>query len=69
MNGRLQVNPGTHVRTAFSAENIAINDGVQQPFEIEFGKDLRLTDSDGQDTIVRVVAIVGQAALLPYRRG
>lgn len=58
-------------RTYLYAANIAINDGRQQPVPFDCGEALRLTDADGNDRTVRIIAIAGRAALveyLPYRK-
>ena len=39
----------------------------QQPVHCMPGEDLRLTDADGKELMVRIVAIVGRAALVEYR--
>ena len=41
--------------------------GKQQPVHFMPGEDLRLTDADGRELIVRIVAIIGRAALVEYR--
>ena len=57
-----------HDRTYLYADNIAINDGLQQPAQFALGEDLHLSDADGQEATVRIVAIVGQASLVQYRQ-
>ena len=47
--------------------NISINDGKPQPVLFVPGEELRLTDADGRDLMVRIVAIEGRAALVEYR--
>ena len=54
-------------RTYLYASNIAINDGKQQPIHFILGEDLHLTDANGRELIVRVIAIMGKSALLEYR--
>ena len=65
--GRLNPIRDAHDRTYLYASNISINRGRQQPVHFIPGEDLLLTDSNGRETSVRIVAIVGRAALLDYR--
>ena len=67
LSGRLNPIRDTHNRTYLYASNIAINEGKQQPVHFIPGEDLRLTDADGRELMVRIVAIVGRAALVEYR--
>ena len=67
LSGRLNPKRGTHDRTYLYASNIAINEGKQQPVHFILGEDLRLTDADGKELIVRIAAIVGRSALVEYR--
>ena len=67
--GRLNPIRDAHDRTYLYADNIAINDGLQQPARFAPGIDqLRLADSNGQVLVVTVAAIEGRSALLDYRR-
>ena len=67
--GRLNPIRDAHDRTYLYADNIAINDGLQQPVRFAPGIDqLRLADSNGQVLVVTVAAIEGRSALLDYRR-
>lgn len=63
-----QLNPirDTLDRTYLYASNIAINEGKQQPVSFMPGENLRLTDADGKELIVRIVAILGRSALVEY---
>ena len=67
LKGRLNPIRDTHDRTFLYAFNIVINEGEAQPVHFTFGEDLRLTDSDGKEALVRVVDVVGRSALLEYR--
>ena len=67
LTGRLNPIRDTHDRTYLYASNIAIDGGKQQPVQVVYGEDLRLTDADGREALVRVVDIVGRSALLEYR--
>ena len=66
LSGRLNPIRDTHDRTYLYASNIAINEGQQQPVAFMPGEDLRLTDADGRELIVRIVAIIGKSALIEY---
>ncbi|MGI9250555.1 MAG: RNA-binding domain-containing protein [Pseudohongiellaceae bacterium] len=66
LHGRLNPKRDTHDRTYLYASNIAINDGQQQPVSFALSEALRLTDADGRELSVRIVDIVGQAALVEY---
>lgn len=57
----------TSGRTYLYASNIAINEGKQQPVTFIPGEDLRLTDADGKEMLVRIVSIIGRSALIEYR--
>ena len=65
--GRLNPIRDTHDRTYLYASNISINEGEQQPVHFMLGEDLRLTDADGKELNVRIVAIIGRSALVEYR--
>ncbi len=67
LSGRLNPIRDTHDRTYLYASNIAINEGKQQPVTFIPGEDLRLTDADGRELIVCLVAIIGRSALIEYR--
>ena len=41
--------------------------GKSSPFHFALGEDLRLTDADGREAMVRIVDVVGRSALLEYR--
>jgi hypothetical protein len=68
LKGRLNPIRDTHDRTYLYASNIAINEGCQQPVHFVPGEDLRLTDADGRELLVRILDIVGRSALVEYRR-
>ena len=68
LRGRLNPILDNLDRSCIYADNIAINGGLQQPVHFEFGEELRLSDAEGQDALVRIVSIVGRAALVQYRR-
>ena len=67
LSGRLNPIRDTLDRTYLYASNIAINAGKQQPVTFTFGEDLHLTDADGRELIVCIVAIIGHSALIEYR--
>lgn len=67
LSGRLNPKRDTRDRAYLYASNIAINKGKQQPVHFMLGEDLHLTDADGNEMTVRIVEIVGRAALVEYR--
>ena len=67
LSGYLNPIRDTHDRTYLYASNIAINEGKQQPVHFMPGEDLRLTDANGEERMVRIVEIVGRSALVEYR--
>ena len=67
LRGRLNPIRDTHDRAYLYASNIAINQGCPQPVSFLFTEDLRLTDADGYELLVRIVDIVGRSALVEYR--
>ena len=68
--GRLNPILDTSNRTHLYASNIAINGGRPQPVSFVPGEEeLRLTDANGHDLLVRVAAITGRSSLLEYRPG
>ena len=67
LKGRLNPIRDTHDRTYLYASNTAINEGEQQPVHFIPGEDLRLTDAEGTELLVRIVDIVGRSALVEYR--
>ena len=67
LSGRLNPKRDAHDRAYLYASNIAINEGRQQPVHFISGEDLRLTDADGKELMVRIVEIVGRAVLMEYR--
>ena len=54
-------------RTHLYTSNIAINDGETQPVSFAPGEDLRLTDAEGMELLVRIIDVSGRSALLEYR--
>ena len=67
LSGSLNLIRDTHDRTYLYASNIVINEGKQQPVHFMPGEDLRLTDADGRELVVHIVAILGRSALVEYR--
>ena len=69
LKGRLNPIRDTLDRTYLYASNIAINEGRQQPVAFVPGEELRLTDADGHELLVRIIDIVGSSALIEYSVG
>ena len=67
LKGRLSPVLDSSERTHLYASNIAINNGQIQPVPFYYGQELNLTDAEGFEVQVRIVHMVGQAALLEYR--
>ncbi len=67
LSGRLNPIRDTHDRTYLYASNIAVNEGEQQPVHFVPGEDLRLTDAEGKELLVKIVAIIGRSALVEYQ--
>ena len=67
LNGRLNPIRDTSDRTYLYADNIAIQEGRQQPVAFRLGRPMRLTDAVGVELSVTVVDIVGRSALVEYR--
>ena len=67
VKGRLNPIRDSRDRTYLYASNIAINQGKQQPVHFVFGEDLRLSDADGREAMIRISDVVGRAALLEYQ--
>ena len=67
LRGRLNPIRDSLNRTYLYADNVAVNDGAVQPVHFALGEDLRLMDADGVAMIVRVMEILGRAALVEYR--
>ena len=68
LTGRLNPIRDTLDRTYLYASNIAINKGQQQPVRFVPGEDMYLTDANGREMWVRIVEVLGQSALVEYRR-
>lgn len=67
LSGRLEPILDTSNRTYLYADNIAIDEGRQQPVTFRLGKPLRLTDAHGAELMVTIVDILGRSSLLEYR--
>ena len=63
-----QLNPilDAQQRTCLYADNIAINDGKQQPVSFELGETMHLMDALGNERCIRIINITGRAVLLEY---
>ena len=67
LNGRLNPIRDPLDRTYLYASNIAVARGRPQPVHFVPGEELRLTDCDGAERLVRILEVVGRSALLEYR--
>ena len=67
LKGRLNPIRDPLDRIYLYASNIAVARGRPQPVHFVPGEELRLTDSDGAERLVRILDVVGRSALLEYR--
>lgn len=67
LRGRLEPILDTSDRTYMYADNIAIEEGRQQPVPFRPGKPLRVTDANGAEFSVTIVDILGRSSLVEYR--
>lgn len=67
LTGRLNPIRDTIDRTYLYASNISINDGKPQPVDFALKEDLHLIDADGHQVVLRVIEILGRAALVEYQ--
>ena len=65
--GRLNPIRDTLDRTWVYSDNIAVDDSRREPHPFVPGDDLRLTDADGAQRLVRILDVVGRSALVEYR--
>ena len=54
-------------RAYLYASDIAINPDQEQPLHFMFGEELHLTDSNGEEKLIRIVDIQGRSVLVAYR--
>ena len=67
LSGKINLTRDTYDRPFLYASNIAINEGQRQPVYFTLRGDMRLTDTDGKELMVRIIDIIGKSALLEYR--
>ena len=67
LTGRLNPIRDTSDRTYLYADNVAIEQGRQQPVHVRLRGPLRLTDAFGVELSVTIIDIMGSSALLEYR--
>ncbi|MDE0432655.1 MAG: putative DNA binding domain-containing protein [Bryobacterales bacterium] len=67
LTGRLNPIRDTSDRTYLYADNIAIEQGRQQPVHFRLSRPMRLTDAFGVELSVTIVDVVGSSALVEYR--
>ena len=66
ISGRLEIVLDDFGRIRLYTSGAIINDGQSQPVSFALGQDLRLTDSYGRRSIVRIVEVAGRSALVDY---
>ena len=67
LRGRLNPIRDTADRTCLYADNIAIEEGRQQPVHFRLGRPMKLTDASGAELSVAIVDIIGRSSLVEYR--
>ena len=67
LRGRLNPIRDSSDRTYLYADNIAIDEGRQQPVPFRPGKPMRMTDAHGAELSVTIVDILGRSALIEYQ--
>ncbi len=67
LRGRLNPKRDTSDRTYLYADNIAIDEGRQQPVSFRLGKAMRLTDAFGAEFSVTIVDLIGRSTLVEYQ--
>ena len=67
LHGQLNPKRDTSDRTYLYANNIAIEEGRQQPVHFRLGKPMKLTDAFGAELLVTIIEIIGRCALVEYR--
>ena len=65
--GEVRPKRDAYDRTYLFTSNMIIDQGRRQPVYFLLGEELRLTDANGREMMVRIVDIVGRAALVEYR--
>lgn len=64
--GTINIHQDTYNRTFLYSSNISINRGQPQPVQFLPQEDLHLTDADGKELMIHIVAIVGRSVLIQY---
>ncbi len=67
LKGRLNPIRDTSDRTYLYTSNISINHGQPQPVHFSPGEEMRLTDADGREALIRILDVVGRSALVEYQ--
>ena len=67
LRGRLNPKRDASDRTYLYADNVAIDEGRQQPVSFLPGRPLRLTDASGVEMSATIVDIIGRSALVEYQ--
>ena len=66
LSGQLRPIRDTLDRTYLYANNIAIDEGKQQPVFFRLGESLRLTDAHGTEAMITILDIAGKVSLIEY---
>ena len=67
LRGRLNPILDTSGRTYLYADNIAIDEGREQPVTFRLGKPVRLTDAHGAEVSAMIIEIIGRSSLVEYQ--
>ena len=67
LRGRLNPIRDNLDRTYLYADNIAIDEGRQQPVTFRLGKKIKLTDAYGFELLITIIDITGRSALVEYQ--
>ena len=67
LTGRLNPIRDTHDRTYVYTTNIAIDDTRKEPHSFVPGEELRMSDANGKQVLVRILEVIGRSALVEYR--
>ena len=67
LKGRLNPIRDTIDRTYLYASHISVNQGQPQPVHFVPGEELRLTDAEGHEALIRILDVVGRSALVEYQ--
>ncbi len=68
LSGALNIKQDSYGRNYIYANNIAIDEGRQQPVYFRLCQPLKLTDAYGSELVATIIDIIGSSVLLEYRK-